>query len=125
MLAGRRLTGATVAVRKNSVRHDGCFVDNSRRIIDIDFATANHSSQDIATDIVAQGLTADCESCLGSYREDILGHCFIYRCWCQQRGVTNLAEKTAQKNMITNGVNVPITGSRNHMKKLRVRLQVR
>ena len=50
MLADRRLTGATVAVRKNSVLHDGCFVDNSGRIIDIDFATANHSSQDIATD---------------------------------------------------------------------------
>ncbi|MGC2669310.1 MAG: hypothetical protein WA220_09030 [Candidatus Nitrosopolaris sp.] len=86
MLADRRLTGATVAVRKNSVLHDGCFVDNSGRIIDIDFATANHSSQDIATDIITQGPTADCESCLGSYREDILGHCFIYRCGCQQRG---------------------------------------
>jgi hypothetical protein len=97
MLTDRRLTGATVAVRKNSVLHDGCFVDNCRRIIDIDFATANHSSQDIATDIITQGPTADCESCLGSYREDILGHCFIYRCGCQQRGVTNLAEKTAQK----------------------------
>jgi hypothetical protein len=92
-------------------------VDNSGRIIDIDFATANHSSQDIATDIVKQGLTADCESCLGPYREDIPGHYFIYRCGCQQRGVTNLAEKTAQKNKVKNGVNVPITGSRNHMKR--------
>jgi len=36
----------------------------------------------LATDIVTHCLTADCKSCLGSYHNEILGHCFICRCKC-------------------------------------------